>query len=266
MSVFQGKNVLVTGGSSGLGLGLARGIAKSGGRVTIVARDPDKLAAARADIEAAVPGASVETLSVDICDSAALTEAVGSIKDLDVLVNNAGILHEGYFETLPDSVFRDTMETNFFATVNATRAALPQLLARKGILVNISSCSGLIGVFGYSSYCSAKYALNGFTETLRYELADRDISLHLICPPEFDSPMVDTLDQTRTAENRAHTLMSPKQSMDTMVKDILHGVERGRFMIVPGKHARLSMVAARLFPGATRKMGDLTISKARRKK
>ena len=181
-----------------------------------------------------------------------------------MLINSAGILREGYFENLPMSTFREVMETNFFGLLNATRAALPYLKSTRGRLVNIASLGGLAGVFGYTAYCSSKHALVGLTESLRYELQPQGIRVHLICPAEFDSPMVDELDKNRTPENRAQVQTIPKSSVDMIVKDTLAGIRAERFLIIPGGLARIAAFGLRHFPSIFRANGDRTLRKVYR--
>ncbi|MEV5833289.1 SDR family NAD(P)-dependent oxidoreductase [Nocardia sp. NPDC052112] len=247
----SGDHAVITGGSSGLGLELARRLAQRKLRVTLLARDPVKLADAVATITAAAPGADIRALAVDVSDSAALEEKFRSLLaatgGIDILINSAGILREGYFERLDDADFREVMEANFFGTVNTIRTALPYLeRAERGRIVNIASVSGLTGVFGYTPYCAAKHAVVGFTESLRYELEPQGIALHLVCPGEFDSPMVDALEQHRTPENRRHTLLIPKLPIGRIADEIIDGVESGSRLIVPGRIARLAVAAQRL--------------------
>lgn len=262
----MGRRILVTGGSSGLGLALARALAARGDAVALLARDPRKLEMAAADIRAAVPGATVHIAATDVQDLVALEQAVAtlakSLGGIDVLVNSAGVLREGHFETVPDAVHREVMDINYFGTLNAIRVALPYLKkAGHGHIVNIASVAGLSGVFGYSAYCASKHALIGLSETLRYELAPQGIRVQVVCPGEFDSPMVDALDASRTPENVAHAKTIPKVDVELVVRDTLRGMDNGRFMIVPGALARLSVLGLRHLPGLSRKVGDARIRK-----
>jgi len=266
--MFRNQRIVITGGSSGLGLALAHALAREGARLTLLARDPLKLDAAASAVQGASPGTSVRVEPVDVADEARVSNAMERIAQsdggMDMLINSAGILREGYFERLPMSAFRDVMETNFFGLLNATRAALPCLKASRGRLVNIASLGGLAGVFGYTAYCSSKYALVGLTESLRYELQPQGVTVHLVCPAEFDSPMVDELDTYRTPENRAQVRTIPKSSVDTIVKGTLAGIRAGRFLIVPGGLARGAAFSLRHFPGIFRASGDRTLKKVYR--
>jgi len=265
---FNGKHVVITGGSSGLGLALAKPLLQQGARVSLVARNRARLEAARQALLIHQPQAQVTWQAVDVTDEPAITAAMAELATaqggIDVLVNSAGILREGYFETLPVSTFRDVMEINFFGLLNATRAALPYLKASRGRLINIASLAGLSGVFGYTPYCSAKHALVGLTESLRFELEPQGLRVHLVCPGEFDSPMVDELEKSRTPENRAHTLTIPKTGVEAIVSGLLDGVAREQFLIVPGTLAKVAATGMRHLPGVFRAVADRTVKKVYR--
>ncbi|MGQ7246030.1 SDR family NAD(P)-dependent oxidoreductase [Halomonas sp. V046] len=266
--MFTDKHVVITGGSSGLGLSLAERLVDDGAIVTLVARDTTRLEAAKARLLDGTPDARVHLAALDITDEAetarvlaALGEARGGI---DALINSAGILREGYFEALETRDFREVMEINFFGLLNATRAALPFLKSSRGRLINIASVAGLTGVFGYTPYCSAKHALVGLSESLRYELSPQGVRVQLVCPGEFDSPMVDALEANRTPENRAQTLTIPKATVEAIARDTLAGLAKDDFLIVPGRRTRLAVFGMRHLPGLTRTMMDRVLAKAYR--
>lgn len=120
----------------------------------------------------------------------------------------------------------------------------------------------MTGVFGYSAYCAAKHALVGLSEVLRYELAPQGIVVQLVCPPEFDSPMVDELDRTRTPENREHTLTIPKVAVEVIVAEVLRALDHRQFLTVPGRLARLTSLGLRHFLALSRFIGDTRVRKA----
>lgn len=254
------RHVIITGGSSGLGLALAGALLKRGDRVALMARNAAKLDDAAATLRREHPAGFVTTAAVDVTDQAALEAAVATVVEqlggLDLLVNSAGVLKEGYFETLSDATHRELMEINYFGTLNAVRAALPFLkAARAGRVVNVSSVAGLTGVFGYSAYCASKHAVIGLSETLRFELTPQGVTVQVVCPGEFDSPMVDELDAGRTPENREHAHVIPKVSVDVVVRDTLRGLDGDAFMIVPGALAKLSVLGLRHLPRMSRVVG-----------
>ncbi len=263
MSVFAGKSVAITGGSSGLGLALAHELARRGSHVTLLARNAERLAAAQRELTETTPQAEVDTIAVDVGDSLQAEAAFAQIGELDVLINSAGILNEGRFDEQPREDFESVIQTNLIGTANATRAALPLLKRSRGRLVNIASMAGMIGVYGYTAYSASKHALVGFTESLRYELESDGVKVHLVCPTEFESPMVSELNRTRSPENRAHVLTIPVVEVEKIVAATISGIERGKFLIVPGLRARAAVWANRQFPGMTRRVGDRVVKRAR---
>lgn len=266
-SIHAGQHAVVTGGSSGLGLLLAEKLVTAGVRTTILARDETKLAAASARLRSKAPAVEIRVIAVDVSDAEAVERSFADLAStaggIDMLVNSAGILREGYFEDLDPSVFHDVMNTDFFGVVNTVRGALPFLKASNGRIVNVASVAGLTGVFGYTPYCAAKHALVGFTESLRFELEPQGVSVQLVCPGEFDSPMVDILDRTRTPENRAHTLMIPKLPIEQIANEIVEGIRRNTRRIIPGWRTRLMVHASRLAPSSARRAAEHRITRAR---
>ncbi len=262
--MFKGKHVVITGGSSGLGLALAKELATRGAIVTLIARNKEKLEAAKTEI--IKTGAKAHVFSCDVSSIDSITEIfkkiAAEIGPPDMLINSAGILREGYFDKLPVDTFREIIETNYFGVLNSVKAALPFIVKQKGRIVNIASVAGLMGVFGYTPYCSSKFALVGLTESLRYEMKPLGVKVHLVCPSEFASPMTEHLNDTRTPENKAHTLTIPEYDIDTMVQDTIKGIEKEKFLIVPGTLCRLTILGARHFPSITRFVSDFRISRA----
>lgn len=264
-----GQHAVITGGSSGLGEAVAGELLDRGLSVTLVARREAPLEEAAQRLSAGRRGARITTATADVADPAS-TEAL--FDDLtgrglapDVLVNSAGILREGYFAQLPASDFTDVMNINFHGTVHAIRAALPGLIERRGRIVNVASVAGLMGVFGYTPYAAAKHALVGFTESLRYEIEPKGVRVHLVCPGEFASPMVEALEADRTPENRAHTLSIPRRSTAAVARDLVRGLERDRGVIIPGRLTALTVFGQRLAPGIGAAVARRRISAATRR-
>ena len=259
--MFKGKNVVITGGSSGLGLAIAKKLATRGAIVTLIARNKEKLETAKTEITKT--GGKAHIFSSDVSRIESITETfkkiVSEIGPPDILINSAGILREGYFDKLSVETFREVIETNYFGVLNSIKAALPFIIKQKGRIVNISSVAGLMGVFGYTTYCSSKFALVGLSESLRYEMKPLGVRVHLVCPSEFVSPMTLDLNDTRTPENKAHTLTIPEYDIETMVRDTIKGMEKGKFLIIPGLLCRLTVLGARSFPAITKVVSDFRI-------
>jgi 3-dehydrosphinganine reductase len=194
---FRGANVIITGGSSGIGKATAKLLAADGASVFIIARDEGKLGQAVREIERerVSPDQRVGAFKADVRSYEEVEAAVADITEAggppDILINSAGIDHPGYFEELPLSAFRDMMDTNYFGTLHAVKAALPHMMAkRSGHIVNISSIAGFLGVFGYTAYGASKFAVLGFTEALRSELKPHNIGVSVLCPFDTDTPQL----------------------------------------------------------------------------
>ena len=247
-----GQHAVITGGSSGLGLELAVQLARRGLAVTLVARDPHRLQRAQEHVTHIVPPANVRVCSVDITDFAATQTALDELSaaagGIDVLINSAGIVREGYYERLDREDFRAIMDINFFGVLNATTACLPYLKQSHGRIVNIGSMAGLVGAFGLTAYCASKHALTGFSDALRVELEPQRVTVQLACPAEFDSPMVDVLNTYRTPENRAQVGSFPVLGVTQVATETIQGIERGDHLIIPGAASRLAWRVTRFAP------------------
>ncbi len=185
-------SVLITGTSSGLGLEMAVRLAERGFRVYATMRDPGQ----REDLDAkaARRNVNLEVLRLDVNDQESIDQAVSTIVDqcggIYGLVNNAGIGMRGYFEDVSDAEIRHVFETNVFGTMAVTRAVLPHMrAARRGRIVIISSVGGRIGSLGNGVYCSTKFALEGFGESLRQEVQPLGIYVSLVEPGVIMTPI-----------------------------------------------------------------------------
>jgi NAD(P)-dependent dehydrogenase (short-subunit alcohol dehydrogenase family) len=176
---------LITGSSRGFGKALAEAVLEAGHRLVATARQPSQLASL-----AKRYGNQVRTVALDVTDAAAahtaLQAGVNAFGRLDVVVNNAGYGNLATIEEGSDADFRAQLETNFYGTVNVTRAALPVLRRqRSGHIIQFSSIGGRIGVPGLAAYQSAKWAVEGFSEVLAKEVAAFGIKVTLVEPGGF---------------------------------------------------------------------------------
>ncbi len=182
---FEGQSVLITGGSRGLGLILARLFAREGARVAILGRD--RLSLLDAEQELRALGADVDAFVCDVTDRADAEAAIDRIiarwGRIDVLVNNAGIILTGPFEHMQVEDFERQMATHFWAPLHLMRAALPHMRRQGGArIVNIASIGGKVAVPHLAAYCASKSALVGLSDTLRAELAKDRIAVTTVCP------------------------------------------------------------------------------------
>jgi NAD(P)-dependent dehydrogenase (short-subunit alcohol dehydrogenase family) len=182
---FAKKVVLITGGSRGLGLALARQFCAEGARIALLARDPVELASAREEL--VQRGGEVLTISCDLLDREQIEAAVEQVAEhfggLDVVINNAGIIDVGPLEHMRREDFQRAMNLHFWAPFDLIMQALPHLRRRGGgRIVNIASIGGRMAVPHLAPYCASKFALVGLSDALRAELARDRIHVTTVTP------------------------------------------------------------------------------------
>jgi NAD(P)-dependent dehydrogenase (short-subunit alcohol dehydrogenase family) len=179
------KVALITGGSRGLGLVLARQISAQGGSVALIARDPEELARAKADL--APRGGAVLTVQCDLLDAAQIEAAVRQVTQrfgrIDILINNAGIIEVGPLEHMTREDFERAMQLHFWAAYELVSHVVPEMRTwGGGRIVNISSIGGKVAVPHLAPYSSSKFALTGFSDAIRAELARDNIYVTTVAP------------------------------------------------------------------------------------
>jgi NAD(P)-dependent dehydrogenase (short-subunit alcohol dehydrogenase family) len=185
----MGKVWFVTGASRGLGVHIARKALEAGHSVVATGRDPVAV------LKAIGAHETLLTVALDITDPDAAVSAVQTAVErfgrIDVLVNNAGNFYAGYFEDIGDEAFRAQMETNFFGPLNVTRAVLPVMRAQgAGQVITVSSLAGLIGQEFVVAYAASKFALEGWMESLRFDLAPFGIQTMVVEPGFFRTELL----------------------------------------------------------------------------
>ncbi len=234
------QHVLITGGSSGIGLAIARQASQAGARLSLIGRDPAKLASAAAQIHTETPQTRhIVTLPVDVSVEAALLAALQAAEvvhgPVDILITSAGVARPGYFEDVPVSVFERTMAVNYFGTLYAIKAVVPGMRSRGcGAVVIIASGAGLVGLFGYTPYAPTKFALRGLAESLRAELKPAGIAVTIVYPPDTDTPQLTEENLTKPPETRALTAGGGLWTADAVARITLAAVRSGRFSVTPG--------------------------------
>jgi NAD(P)-dependent dehydrogenase (short-subunit alcohol dehydrogenase family) len=179
------KVVLITGGSRGLGLVLARHICEQGGKVALIARDPAELARAKADLEAR--GGNVLTVECDLLDrgriESAVREVVSRFGRIDILINNAGVIEVGPLDHMRREDYEHAMRLHFWAPYELISHVLPEMrLQGGGRIVNISSIGGKVATPHFAPYSASKFALTGFSDAIRAELARDNIQVTTVAP------------------------------------------------------------------------------------
>jgi 3-dehydrosphinganine reductase len=265
MTRLSDAHVIVTGGSSGIGLETAREAVARGARVSLVARDPARLQVAGADVGAA------GIASADVADREALGAALRMLVDdhgpCDVLVTAAGSAHPGYFEQLDDEVFRAQMDVDYFGTLHAIREVVPAMVERgRGHVVTISSTAGLVGVFGYTAYGPAKFAVRGLAETLRAELAPHGIVVACAYPPDTRTPGFDAENALKPPETaRISAAIKPREAVD-VARAIVRGIEKDRLVITADAQTAALVRGAGVLGPYVRWSMDRQVDKVRRER
>lgn len=268
--MFSDQNVIITGGSSGLGRALARRLADRGANLALIARDRSKLESTQRELSQVMgPSRKVLTYSCDVSDPAQVERTMADIAEElgspTLLINSAGILREGRSDRVELRVYREVMEINYFGTLHCVKAVLPYFQERGGgWIVNICSLGGRMGIYGYSAYSSSKFAVLGLTESLRTELKPQNVRVQVACPSEFESPMVDELNKNRTRENRLLVHNIPVLDSETVADAVMEGMEKGRYMIMPGWVTRFFDFLNRCTPSLVRLTIDTELKIARR--
>ena len=253
---FRGRHAVVTGGSAGIGLAIARRLVGLGAGVTLVARNPERLERAASEL------AGARTVVLDVSDAEAVAAVVPSElaeQPADILVNCAGISTPARFTDLTPDQLRREMDINYFGAVWTTRAALPHFLDRgSGHILNVGSIASLVGVHGYAAYTPPKFALYGLSEVLRAELTPRGIGVTIVLPTSTRTAMLEH--ELEEAPPEAKRLIESTRVLepDQVAGAALKAVARGRFEVVPGRDVALQMRAYRLAPRLGRWIVDRT--------
>lgn len=265
---FRGRQVLITGGSSGIGLAFAREMLARGAAVTLVARRSPVLDAARRELLQQYPTAIVHTITFDVADAVAverdLTPHVAA-HGVDILINNAGVVMPGRFVDLPAAQFRQMMDVNYFGTVHMTKLIVPHLIAqRAGHVLNVASLAGVVGIYGYTAYAASKFAVVGLSQALRAELWPHGVRVSLCLPPDTDTPQLAFENQHKPAETKAIGGTVKTLPPAVVARAMANGMARGAFEIYPNLPSRLVALAQGFAPGATRRVCDAAQTRARR--
>lgn len=266
MAYFSNQLAFITGGSSGIGLETAKLMAAQGCSLVLLARGQKSLDEACRTIKNLISASqTVNAVSMDVSDNADVLEkikiAVEKYGIPDILINSAGVGSGDYFENISYEQFDRLMKINVYGTRNTISAILPFMKKRGGgHIVNMSSVAGHIGMYGYSLYCTSKYAIVGFSECLRSEMKRFNISVTLICPPEVKTPFIEEEAKTLPSEARIVKNLAGLLTPEQAAKAIVRGIKRKKFLVVPGMMAKSLLFWHRISNGLfTRMPADIIV-------
>ena len=256
-SAFAGSTVVVTGAAGGLGRAIALRFAAAGARIAALDRDEAALAELAAHCEAA--GIDCLAVPCDVTDARACAAAIAAAAErfgrIDVLVNNAGLSHRsGLAQTAP-AVIRKVVEVNFFGAVHCTQAALPHLLASRGLIVVISSVAGFAPLIARTGYAASKHALHGFFDSLRSELAPEGVGVTLVCPSFVDTGIErHALGADGGPARHARTVTGERATPEAVADQVYLAASKRQRLLLVGRTARLAWWVSRIAPAMYERM------------
>jgi short-subunit dehydrogenase len=245
MKNLERARVLITGGAGGIGLAIARAFSREGSDIVLADVDPNRLSQAQETLE--TEGIGCYALELDVTDPLAAEIAREQIHDdagpIQVLVSNAGIVHGGPFLDVPLADHLKTYRVNVDGVVILTHAFLPDLLvANEGHLVNLASASGFIGLPYGSTYASSKWAVIGFSESIRLELdkqGHRHVGVTTVCPSYVDTGMF---------EGVKPPLLTRFLAPDVLAEKIVQAVKSGQSLVLEPLLAKMTPFLAHALP------------------
>lgn len=252
--LFKDKAVFITGASAGIGEALARDFAQQGAKVVLAARRKDRLDALCDEIVARGGAALAVACDVTSRESidAAMAAAVETFGGLDVVVANAGYGVSGAMPKLDTPDYRRQFETNVFGLIDTAYAALPYLMETKGRLGLVGSVMGRMGCPTFAPYCASKFAVNGFAESIYYDLLERGVSVTVINPGIVASEL-------RSLNNRGEHTGKPDPApkwitmpADKAASQIVRALYKRKPEFIVTRHGKAIVWLYRHFPGLVR--------------
>jgi NAD(P)-dependent dehydrogenase (short-subunit alcohol dehydrogenase family) len=274
MSFYQGKKVLIVGGSAGIGQAAALEMVRQGAHVYVAARGQERLDETVEQLKGArSEQQTVGCVSMDVTDSAAVRKAAGTVLDglggLDILVCNSGYATTGCVHSVADEDFDAMLAVNYLGHVNVVRAFAQHFIdQQRGDICLVSSMLGFMGLYGYGAYSASKFAIVGFAEALRQEMMMNKVRVTLLYPPTTDTPGLKKENESKppvvwalesdSGWNKTYTAAQ-------VAEVLLKSIRKGRFENMVGWDSRLIYSLNRYLPGLTRYLADDELKKAFKK-
>ncbi|MBW2509603.1 MAG: SDR family oxidoreductase [Deltaproteobacteria bacterium] len=249
---FADKAVVITGGAGGIGMGLARSFGSAGAKIALVDLPASPLKEAAKELAAS--GIEAIALPCDITDTQQVVHTMDAVRTafggIDVLINNAGIVHRSAFAETRPEVFRRVMEVNLFGALHCTQVCLADLIERRGLIIAISSIAGLAPLYGRSGYAASKHAMHGLFESLGAEVADRGVGVLMVCPSFVETGLeAKTLGADGNRIERPRSKVGELGDPDDVAREVLRAARAGKRRLVLTPVGKTSALLSRIAPG-----------------
>ena len=258
---YNGKKALVVGASEGIGFAVASLLLEYGAHVAVLSRDQNKLESAFNKLSAQKQNVQQRLLSacLDASDSEQVERVFSNLSSefgvADIVINCVGYARPGYLQELAVADFENMMQSNYLSCVYISRSIVPAMIGNGGgHLVHTSSIAGFVGLFGYTGYCAAKFAVIGFCQALRQELCHEGVKVSVLCPPNTDTPGLKTENQYKPQELLAVEEKAQPMSAPAVAQALLKQLPSKSFLIHPSYDGKIAHWLSRYWPWMLEKM------------
>ncbi|MDH4129116.1 MAG: SDR family oxidoreductase [Spirochaetota bacterium] len=265
---FLNKNVLITGGSSGIGLEVAIEFGKLGANLFLVARNKDRLLLAEQEIKSRINNnINIYSFQADVAQREQIETVINRVANefggIHTLINNAGIIICDRFENILIEEMEKVMKINYMGMLYALKAALPHIKKfNDGHIGFVSSVSGFIGTIGYSAYSPSKYAITGLAECVRMEVKEYGIGTTIVFPPDTNTPMLKYENENAIPEVKALKAKAKVISADKVAQKFVKGIIDRRFEVICDFSSKLARIIKGLKPSILYNAIDNIVKKA----
>jgi short-subunit dehydrogenase len=246
---FRNKVVVVTGGTEGIGRALVEALIKEGAKISTCARNHDKLYRMQKEFASANLHTTVTDVSNENDCRRFIESTVKVFGGIDILINNAGVSMRALLKETNTDVIRRVMDVNFYGTVYCTKYALDSLIARKGIIVGVSSIAGYRGLPGRSGYSASKFAVQGFFESIKTELMADGVHVMWVCPG-FTSSNIRQAALNKEGNSHGETPMDEEKMMsaEECAQHILNAIRKRKRTLVLTFTGKRTVFMEKFFP------------------
>jgi NAD(P)-dependent dehydrogenase (short-subunit alcohol dehydrogenase family) len=253
MTDVAGKAIYITGGASGMGLIAGKMLAALRAHIAILDLDPSDEALSKVEHARRSPGQRVARYKLNVADREMVGETIqAAAREFgppDILISIAGIGGAAELAEMAFETFDRVVQVNLYGARHVIEAVLPFMLERgSGKIVLVGSLGGIVPVYGHTAYAASKFAIVGLAQRLRYELKPRGVSVACFCPGEVDTPGLAAERKTLHPASAALKRIGGTMPVEAAVRGLVEGIQRDRFMIIPGVETKLTYWAHRLAP------------------